>query len=430
MSGVEIDNATSGIYQFETDSGIDRNTNFGPSAGLVVNSGLIEKTAGTGTSAIIVNFNNQGGTVAAQTGTLSPAGGGTDTGGVFNASAGATVDLCDGSQTTSLSGTYTGTGSGTVNIGSGTVAIGASGATFDFAPGLFQWSSGGLALEGNTLTNTGTIAIDATTDVPISNTVPNGQGGTLVNQGTILQTNAGAPSLVSGVEIDNATSGIYQFETDSGIDRNTNFGPSAGLVVNSGLIEKTGGTGTSAIIVNFDNQGGTVAAQSGLLSLAGGGTNTGGDYEPGAGATIDLSDGTGINPPIATFTGTYTGSGAGTVNIGAGTINLGQAGATFDFPPGLFEWSSGSIQTSGNTLTNTGSITIDAANDVSIFNGLPSGEGGTLLNEGTIVQTSTGAPSLVDGVEIDNAASGVYQFETDSGIDRNTNFGPMRGPGC
>ena len=309
-----------------------------------------------------------------------------------------------------IGGSFTLSG-GTLNVGGPITLAGAS-----------EWSDGGLALQGNTLTNTGTITIDATTDVPISNTVPNGQGGTLLNEGTIVQTNAGAPSLVSGVEIDNAASGIYEFETDSGIDRNTNFGPSAGLVVNTGLMEKTAGTGTSAIIVNFDNQGGTVAAETGTLSLAGGGTDTGGAFNASAGATVDLCDGS----QTTSLTGSYTGTGSGTVNIGNGTVAIGASGATFDFAPGLFHWSSGGLALQGNTLTNTGTITIDATSDVPISNTVPNGQGGTLVNDGTIVQTNAGAPSLVSGVEIDNAASGVYEFETDSGIDRNTNFGPRR----
>ena len=256
-----------------------------------------------------------------------------------------------------IGGSFTLSG-GTLNVGGPITLAGGS-----------EWSGGALALQGNTLTNTGTITIDATTDVPISNTVPNGQGGTLLNDGTIVQTNAGAPSLVSGVEIDNAASGVYQFASDAGIDRNTNFGPSAGLVVNSGLIEKTAGTGTSAIIVNFNNQGGTVAAQTGTLSPAGGGTDTGGVFNASAGATVDLCDGS----QTTSLSGTYTGTGSGTVNIGSGTVAIGASGATFDFAAGLFQWSSGGLALQGNTLTNTGTIAIDATTDVPISNTVPNG---------------------------------------------------------
>ncbi len=69
------------------------------SSGNAINNeaGATFENTGPGTSTGAVPFNNQAGaTVAATTGTLNLTGGGTDTGGTFNASTGATINLNNG----------------------------------------------------------------------------------------------------------------------------------------------------------------------------------------------------------------------------------------------------------------------------------------------------------------------------------------------
>ena len=133
----------------------------------------------------------------------------------------------------------------------------------------------------------------------------------------------------------------------------------------------------------LDNEGGTVEADSGILSLADGGTNTGGSYNAGTGGTIDLANG----GATAVFTGTYTGSGGGTINIGTAAIAVGVGGVVFDFPAGLFQWSTGGINFDGHVLTNIGTITLDNSQAVTIFanGGFPGGVGGG--NRGDLLST-------------------------------------------
>ena len=57
-----------------------------------------------------------------------------------------------------VSGSLAGTGTGTINLTSD-LTIGTGGATFNFAAGMFQWSSNGINLDGNTLINTGSMTI-------------------------------------------------------------------------------------------------------------------------------------------------------------------------------------------------------------------------------------------------------------------------------
>ncbi|MHB1560310.1 MAG: carboxypeptidase regulatory-like domain-containing protein, partial [Isosphaeraceae bacterium] len=411
-NGAAIDNAAGGTYDFASDSGIA----LGGFGGSFANEGTVEKTAGTAATTIAVPFNNQGGTVAADSGTLSLAGGGTSTGGTYNAASGATIDLADHTQST-LTGTYTGSGAGAVNVGNNALNIGQAGATFDFPPGLFQWSSGNINVAtGDTLTNTGSITINDSQQVQLGSGSGYVGGGTLDNQGIIFQTGSGGLSVGEGLVIQNASGGTYKSGADAGIVPGFNNG----TFTNQGTVEKTAGTGTSSIGIVFDNQGGTVAADSGTLSLAGGGTSTGGTYNASSGATFDLADGS--NQP--TLTGTYTGSGAGTVNVGSNALNIGTAGATFDFPAGLFQWSSGNINCNGgNTLTNTGSITVSDAHLVQFGTGSDYVGGGTLLNKGLIIETGSAGLQLGNGATLDNAAGGTYELAGDFGMPAGFNGG-------
>ena len=69
-----------------------------------------------------------------------------------------------------------------------------------------------------------------------------------------------------------------------------NFG--SGNAVNNeagALFENTGSNSVSTGAVAFNNQGGTVVATAGTLSITGGGTDTGGTYNAFNGATLNLN---------------------------------------------------------------------------------------------------------------------------------------------
>jgi hypothetical protein len=423
---VQIHNQAGAAYDFTSDGGITE----GLGGQLVKNAGTMEKTGGTGTSVIGVSFSNLGGTLAADSGTLQLVTNdtrGASTGGTFDAAQGAVLDLVGGGSTLStnvFSGSYTGSGQGTVLIGSGSFLIGAGGVTFNFPSGLLHWganASSFINLQGNTLTNTGFVTLSnnpGNVDGLQGESAANDTsvGGTLINRGTIVQ-QGGDLLLANSVQIHNQAGATYDFASDGGIVE----GFAGAVLSNTGTMEKTGGTGTSVIGVAFSNLGGTLAADSGTLQLATSdtlGASTGGTFNAEQGAVLEL---TGGGNPVSTniFSGSYTGSGQGTVLIGNDAFVVGTGGATFDFPAPLLQWSgtaNGSvINLQGNTLTNTGFLTLsNTSTDYLIGEAVSGGVGGTLINRGTIIQQ--GDLQLADNVQIDNQVGATYDFASDDSI--------------
>jgi uncharacterized repeat protein (TIGR01451 family) len=280
-----------------------------------------------------------------------------------------------------------------------------------------------LQLDGNTLTNLGTMTLgvagsflDARLDTNASQGSP---AGTFVNSGTITQLGTGALSLNAGVELNNAAQGSYVFAGDGSISSRSGHDP----VVNAGTIRKAGGTGTSFLFsVVLSNTGGTFQVDSGTVSLAtSGGLSTAGTFIVAANATLDL---TGGSSAASTLTGTYTGSGAGTVLLHSGVLSIGSGGATFNFPTGMFQWTGGSINLQGHTLTNAGTMTLGraTANTTETLetqdnagSALPSG---VLINTGTIIQQGPGQLNFSDTVTLSNRGS--YQLTGDGTLANNS----------
>jgi hypothetical protein len=286
-----------------------------------------------------------------------------------------------------------------------------------------------INLGGNTLTNDGALTVKPDTAALRIQILSNDHfegghddnlGGALVNQGSIVQ-QGGDYALGDRVQIHNQAGATYDFASDGGITEG--FGGQ--VVSNAGTVEKTGGTGTSVLGVAFSNLGGTLAADSGTLQLVNSdplGASTGGTFNAAQGAVLYLTGGDALSTNV--FSGSYTGSGQGTVLIGNGAFVVGAGGATFDFPPGLLHWganASSFINLQGNTLTNAGFLTLvntpgnvddlqgeDLANDTIV--------GGTLINRGTIVQQGGGDLQLDDGVKLDNQVGATYDFASDGGI--------------
>ena len=164
FGAVTLTNEAAAVYDIENNGGW--------SNGSIINDGTIEKTAGTGQfTDTETTFQNDGGTINVETGSFlfdrphSGTGAGTSTGGTFDASPGATLDI---TIIGTLTGTYTGTGGGTVQISNiGEPLIGVAGATFDFSPGLLQWNGGTIGGTG-TLTNTGALTIAGSNGVTLA----------------------------------------------------------------------------------------------------------------------------------------------------------------------------------------------------------------------------------------------------------------------
>jgi len=343
LDSATLNNEPGGAFDFQADSTFS----FSSAAGTFDNAGTLQKTAGTGASVINVKFSNQDGTIEVDSGTISlQTAGGTSSGGSFIVASGAILDLTGG-KTVAYAGSYHGSGAGTVSLDSGTLAVGTGGANFDFAAGLFQWTGGTIDTSLGNLTNSGTMTLSGA-----SGGAEHLQGtGILTNLGTIDQTGAATFDLDSPAALDNLPAATYDLAADSGISEDQ-FG---GTLVNSGTLEKTAGTGTSAIDGGISvSDTGTVAAETGTLSLANagqvisGGTLAGGTWVVDAGSTLAL---------------------AGHVANLEGSVNLNGPGASF---PALNELATiaaggklnitngGSFTTAGN-LDNAGALELGPA---------------------------------------------------------------------
>jgi hypothetical protein len=447
-------NASGATYNVQTDGTI---TN---AAGTFTNRGTLVKSAGTGISTVGSFFVNDGGTIAALSGTLAlstsasfaPTSTFLNTS-TFQPAKGATIDIA-GTGNAVLDGTLTGSGAGqvianganapTVDVGDATH----SGAVLNFPAGMFQLvgsTSGSLDLVGGVtggpavLSNTGSVSFDTTAgSIAVG---PAGAGGplTIANQGVLTQTGASGLALGQG-SIVNEPGGMYDVASDGIIVT----GPSS--LTNQGTFEKSAGTGTSTVASPFVNDGGTIAVQSGTLELSPAtglapnenltfrNTST---FQPAAGAVIDFGSAT------AGLTGTLTGAGGGRVVVSGATLDVGNPamhGATLDFPSGLFQLigSGGSApQIDGNVpgglalLTNVGFVTFDTT-----AGGIDLGAAGgpvTFYNRGTITQTGPGGVQLGQG-NIVNEPGGLYDIQSDGPVTTNapgsnaalTNMGSVR----
>jgi hypothetical protein len=148
-SGAVLNN--SGLFDIQ-ENGYSMYPNGGSNSAFN-NTGTLQKSgpAAAGVAYIYIPVNNAAnGIINVTSGTLSLPGGGVDQGGNFTFSNNAVLDLTGGSNPT-LTGNYTGSGSGTISLNSGVLSIGAAGANFSFPQNLFQWTAGTIDASPGTL---------------------------------------------------------------------------------------------------------------------------------------------------------------------------------------------------------------------------------------------------------------------------------------
>jgi RHS repeat-associated protein len=399
-----LNNLAGALYDFQTDAGLAAST------GHFRNAGTVRKSAGTGTTTADSFFDNLGGTLDIRSGTFTTNDyyatvADTFTGGTFLVAAGATLNLT-GSPT--FTGTFTGSGAGTVAWTGTFLTAGAGGATFNFPAGLFQWTSGNTIDGGpNGLTNLGTITLTGASNKFLSHVLNN--AGTILNSGTVDLSNRSQGTLI------NLPGALVDLAGDVGV--------STATFINRGTLRKSGGIGTSSMTaITSSNDGGTIDVRSGTLLTASqsstdNGENTGGTFTVAGGAVLDL--GNHQNPNYTTFKGNYTGSGSGTVRLSDGPLTVdGTGGATFDFPAGMFQWAGGWINGGTAGLTNVGFITLAGANTKYL--------GGVLNNAGTITHSGTGDfqldistggfPGGLGVGILNNLAGGLYDMQGDRNL--------------
>lgn len=230
---------------------------------------------------------------------------------------------------------------------------------------------------------------------------------TFINEGSFLHEGTG--SLVTNnfnFNFINKPGAIYDFQSDADIN-------GVHFINESGTVRKSGGSGTSFIggqdiytnRGDFVLNGGTIEATSGKLALRTY-NPTGGFFNVGAGAVIDLLDGNNT-----TFYGTYTGSGLGRVELSNGTLQIdNNSPPIFNFDAGTFHWTAGAV--ANGRLINQGFIQVSGDADKAVYGG------GGFINYGHVIQSGLGNINQYSGGggRFENKVSGIYDIEGDSDI--------------
>ncbi len=312
----------------------------------VPQNGVFEKVAGTNTYTVqpAVLFNNAFAISSSGTLVLNGQNGTPSLNGSFETWPGCVIDLTGGSSSL-WSGTMTGLNAfgalsaadcGQVQLNSGSIDS-ESGelVTLNFPTNHLWWNGGSLS---GTFDNTGGIIVDSAGGPTL--------GGTLYNDGSIYETNAG--QLNDGIFFNDAN-GIFKFVGDGSIGSGMTF-------VNSGLVEKSEGASNSTIN-NVQGEGGTFKVDTGTLTLAGDNLSSNGIFSVASGTVLDLTGGS-----RPTWAGAMSGSGGGTVLLADGRLYSAESGLTLAFAPNTFLWTGGQIWGGGGPVTNNMSIQIAASN--------------------------------------------------------------------
>jgi hypothetical protein len=376
-----FENLPAGSYNFESDAGIT--TGFCCGATPYFNNyGLMRKTGGTGTNTIGVTFNNLGGTVQVDRGTLSLSAGGSSSNGTLNVATGAVLDLTGGSNPT-WAGQINGSGAGQVLLSGGTISTAPS-LTLNLPAGLLQWTGGqfaGTTINSNSVTIAGLSGVYA--------------GGVFYNYGTVHHTNTATLAVNWNSHFENEAGGTYILENNGSLAPGYCCGGTP-YFSNFGLLRKSGGAGTSTLGIYLNNQNGVIQVDSGMLSLAAGGGSSNGTFNVAAGAVLDLTGGSNPN-----WSGKMNGSGAGTVSLNSGTIST-DSGLTLNLPGGLFQWTGGTF---GGTTINSNTVTVAGGGTVFV--------GGGFYNYGLMRHTGTATLAVNWNSHFENFAGGIYSLDGD-----------------
>jgi hypothetical protein len=336
-------------------------------------------------------FQNLGGIIDVQSGSVTFNCDGIFSGGSYNADAGAVLHF--DSQNHTFEGTLSGAPAGRIWISAGVTAnTGVSGVTFDFQGTGLAWSGGTFTGSMITIPSNGLLVLDEFSFASVLS-----GGSTLLNLGTIRQDeNLGIRALDLSI-VDNQS--LYEIVAD-----NATFGgnPNGGIFINTGTLRNMG-AGTCNFDANweFRNLGGTIDVQTGTVSFNCDGIFNGGLYNVATGARLHFDS------QNITFEGTLSGAPAGRIEMSSGvTANTGVSGATFDFQGTGLTWSGGTFMGATVTIPSNGLLQLT---------GLSSGElrGGTiLLNLGTIRQVGNGNVNGRDSSIVDNQS--LYEIVADN----------------
>ena len=143
-------------------------------------------------------------------------------------------------------------------------------------------------------------------------------------------------------------------------------------------------------------KGGTIEVDSGQVTLAGGGSSSGGTFNVAAGAMLDVTGG-----QSPSWSGTFNGTGAGQVVLASGAL-YASGGVLLNMASNLFQWTGGRLN-SGN-WTNINMMTISGGTSV---------RGGTFYNNGLVKMIGAGSLNL----PTDFASGGSFFENLSTGTD-------------
>jgi hypothetical protein len=372
VAGAVFNNQAGATFTAQNDEDIAPNG----TTGTFNNMGTFAKGAGTGKTLVTIPFFNMGGTLDAVSGTLELAGGGADTGGTCDASAGATLDL-NGSTSPTLTGTYTGAGAGTVTASAG-LTVGTGGATFNFPGHLLQLGRGTIILGANTMT----IARGSTLTLLPSATFTG--TGALLDQGAI---NASGSMNFDALTLTIGSRGTMTMTGGGG----SVFG--TGTLANQGTLNFIGGQYDISIPLNNT---GTLQVHNTTVDIfdavtqVSGGTLTAGKWEVFGTATVH-----------STLSITTAGSAITTIG-GQATVELSGPNTSFTNIGGLTTNQGSFLILGGQTFTTAGDFTDSGK--------LTLGPASTLAVNRSYTQTSTGT------LTIDFSKTSFGQIVTTGGV--------------
>ncbi len=321
---------------------------------------------------------------------------------------GSTIDLSSlSSLATTGDSTLAATNQATIQDGSLTFLFGINVTLDGTDPQIGNsWTSftiGSLAVTG------GSLDFPNLTDFAYSNLQLSGGAALtfpVLTQGNITLTNATSVT-IQGALVSMPADGT------TGAAININVPSSQGLTF---TLENSGTLADTTVNVG---QGSTVALAGGTYL----GTTT---FNVAQGAVVNLTDGLFPVTGGATYGGTLTGSGAGTVLLPDGDLTSALGGLTLNFPGSLFQWTASSFTgffTGLGDITNLGTLNLGGPNEKLVYGD------GELDNFGTIIETGTGNFGLLsDGVSpttLVNEAGASYLLESDAGLDNFIGGGPV-----
>jgi hypothetical protein len=248
-----LNNAQGALLNLREDASIDISSNqFGLCPPNFSNEGTIRKSGGTGTSYLYPSLINSG-TVDVQTGTISFNGGG-NLGGTLQSEGSGALVLATNIYNTglTLAGNLTSTNAflkGAELGGTGIIS------------GVLTWNSGSFngGFQTPIIGTNGVLVLAGVngTDYSLSIALDN-QGTIKLVSGNLLIDDCGSDF----GELKNEAGGLVDFENDVSIDSSC-----GGQFINSGIVRKSGGTGTSDVGAYFNNNAGILDAQTGTIGL-------------------------------------------------------------------------------------------------------------------------------------------------------------------